>query len=77
MAKCKRCGCEGLVWKQSKKQKWYLAVEKIWQGDMGNWALSFVSSIRLGRSQMATSTALDGGSVWWRQSTGEIADVGS
>ncbi len=35
MAKCKRCGCEGLVWKQSKKQKWYLAVEKIWQGDMG------------------------------------------
>ena len=34
MAKCKRCGCEGLVWRQSKKGNWYLGVEKLWQGDM-------------------------------------------
>jgi len=35
MAKCKRCGCDGLIWKQSKKGNWYLGVEKLWQGDMG------------------------------------------
>ena len=34
MAKCKKCGCEGLVWKQSKKGNWYLGVEKLLQGDM-------------------------------------------
>ena len=34
MAKCEKCGCEGLVWKQSKKGNWYLGLEKLWQGDM-------------------------------------------
>ena len=35
MAKqCNRCGKAGLVWKQSKKGNWYLAVEQKWQGDM-------------------------------------------
>lgn len=31
---CNRCGKAGLVWKQSKKGNWYLAVEQKWQGDM-------------------------------------------
>jgi len=33
--KCNRCNQQGLVWKKSKNDKWYLAVEKNWQGDMG------------------------------------------
>ena len=34
MKSCNRCGQAGLVWKQSKKGNWYLAVEQRWQGDM-------------------------------------------
>lgn len=33
--KCNKCGQQGLVWQKSKNNKWYLAVEKNWQGDMG------------------------------------------
>jgi hypothetical protein len=32
-ATCKRCGQEGLIWRQSKKGNWYLSdPQKIWQG---------------------------------------------
>ena len=46
MAKCKRCGCEGLVWRQSKKGNWYLGVEKIWQGDYYGKIKSFYPAHR-------------------------------
>jgi subtilisin-like proprotein convertase family protein len=32
---CAKCGANDLVWAQSKKGNWYLAVEKKWVGDMG------------------------------------------
>jgi hypothetical protein len=31
---CAKCGQNGLVWAQSKKGNWYLAVPKKWVGDM-------------------------------------------
>jgi hypothetical protein len=32
---CAKCGANDLIWAQSKKGNWYLAVEKKWVGDMG------------------------------------------
>jgi hypothetical protein len=31
---CAKCGQSGLLWAQSKKGNWYLAVPKQWIGDM-------------------------------------------
>jgi hypothetical protein len=32
---CAKCGANDLIWAQSKKGNWYLAVEKRWIGDNG------------------------------------------